>query len=182
MLLNAMWRLWQTWCLNKPDLCGFAACAEIRSFAMDMAESENGMAIWLLMAGSMPLILLGGLHLVFTLRDTRAPKILAPRSVDVLKGMQADPLRLTGETTVWRAWIGFNITHSLAVFLTGALTLYLAAKYPSLLEADIVFRWAAPFLAWVYVILARKYWFSRPFYGAMLAAVLMTAAAVLMSI
>jgi hypothetical protein len=58
---------------------------------------------------------LGLLHAVFTLMDERNPRRLAPDDVAVTTGLQASKMRLSrGATTLWQAWISFNLTHSLA--------------------------------------------------------------------
>lgn len=135
------------------------------------------MVQWLYVVGSIPLIALGLLHLVFTAKDIAEPRFLAPKSQKALAEMQTEELRLTSETTVWRAWLGFNVTHSLAVLMTGVTTVYLSLNYWTIMESDVVIAWAAPFLAWVFVMLAKQFWFSRPFSGALVSATLLTAAA-----
>jgi len=133
----------------------------------------------LFILGSVPLILLGALHLVFTLRDHKSPRYIVPRSDDLIQQMQAEPLRLTSETTMWRAWIGFNISHSIAVLLVGVGYLYLSLRYFPTLRADIIIHWAAPVLAWVFVILSKCFWFSKPLRGSFVSAVFFTIGAFL---
>ena len=132
----------------------------------------------LFVIGAMPLILLGGMHLYFTVKDNRHPRFIVPCSTKLIRDMQAEPLRLTSETDMWRAWIGFNISHSIAVLLVGVGTLYLGWVHPQLVASDILMLWASPVLAWVFVILSRCFWFSKPFQGALVSAVMLTAAAV----
>ena len=109
----------------------------------------------LYLLGSLPLVLLGSVHLVFTLRDHKKPQHIVPRSVEMIQDMKAEPLLLTRETTMWRAWIGFNISHSIAVLLVGVGYMYLSTRYFSFLSRDIVILWAAPVLAWVFAILSK---------------------------
>jgi hypothetical protein len=133
----------------------------------------------LFITGVLPLILLGGMHLAFTLRDHKAPRFIVPRSNSLIHLMQAEPLRLSAETDMWRAWIGFNISHSIAVMGLGVAYLYLAVVHFDLLRGDIIILWTAPALAWVFVILSKCFWFSKPFQGSLVAAVLLTAGALL---
>ena len=133
----------------------------------------------LYLLGSIPLILLGALHLVFTLRDHKKPQHLVPRSPEMIQDMQAEPLLLTQETTMWRAWIGFNISHSMAVLMVGLGYMYLSARYFSFLREDILILWAAPALAWVFVILSKCFWFSKPLIGSLVSASFFTLGAML---
>jgi len=117
------------------------------------------------------------MHLVFTLRDNRSPRYIVPRDKEMIRQMQTEPLRLSAETNMWRAWIGFNISHSMAVLLVGIGYIYMAVRYIDLLQQDIVLTLAAPCLAWIFVILSKCFWFSRPFYGSLISAVFFTAGA-----
>jgi hypothetical protein len=60
-------------------------------------------------AGSAAVILLLGLlHLLYTFRGHK----LHPRDPDLTARMMAVSPVITRETTMWRAWVGFNATHS----------------------------------------------------------------------
>jgi hypothetical protein len=130
----------------------------------------------LLIAGSaLILLVLGALHLVFTFHGRR----LQPRNPAVRDAMQADDLVLTRQTTVWKAWIGFNASHGLGAVLFGLVYGYLAL-------AEARFLFGRPFLLTVgalalaaYLVLARRYWFKVPLRGVMLATTLYAAALVL---
>lgn len=65
----------------------------------------------ILMAASAGIILaLGLVHLVYTFRG---PK-LTPRDPALQENMARVSPVLTRETTMWKAWIGFNASHSFA--------------------------------------------------------------------
>ena len=132
--------------------------------------------------GALPLILLGGMHLFYTLKDNKAPRFIVPRSPELIRKMQTEPLRLSSETDMWRAWIGFNISHSMAVLLVGTGYLYLALMHFPLLRNDIMMLWTAPALAWVFVILSKCFWFSKPLYGSFVSALLFTSGALIGSL
>lgn len=114
----------------------------------------------LLLATSAALLfLLGLLHVRLTMFGKR----LAPRDGAVEAGMRETPLRLTRETTVWRAWIGFNASHSLGLLLFGVLYGYLALRHFSLLQqAPFLLVVGAIYLASL-LLLARRYFFRIPF-------------------
>ena len=58
--------------------------------------------------------LLGIAHGWYTFRDSQNPHRLVPGSRTVLEAMKATDLRLSrGGTTMWKAWLGFNYSHTL---------------------------------------------------------------------
>jgi hypothetical protein len=102
---------------------------------------------------------LGLAHLVYTFSG---PK-LTPRDPSLIVSMSATSLVLTRETTMWKAWIGFNASHSMGAILFGLVYGYLAIA-----RQDVLFT--SPFLIVVglgmlggFVLLAKLYWFSIPF-------------------
>jgi hypothetical protein len=129
----------------------------------------------LVAASAILALLLGIIHLVYTFHGTK----LHPRDPDVLTRMNEVSLVLTRQTTMWKAWIGFNASHSYGVILFGLIYGYLA-----LAQSELLFH--SPFLQMVglvllagYALLAKLYWFSVPFRGVLLSAVLYIAAVVL---
>ena len=62
---------------------------------------------------------LGALHLLYTFHGTK----LLPRESGVRETMESSGLELTQQTTVWRAWIGFNASHSLGALLFGLVVI-----------------------------------------------------------
>lgn len=68
------------------------------------------------------LLALGSLHLVYTFWGSR----LTPLDPALKVRMSEVPLVLTKETTMWKAWIGFNASHSMAAILFGLIYGYLA--------------------------------------------------------
>jgi hypothetical protein len=116
----------------------------------------------ILMTASAGVILaLGMIHLVYTFHG---PK-LAPRDPSIQEKMQQGSLVLSGEINVWKAWVGFNASHSFGLILFGLLYGYFA-----LAKSDVLFR--SSFLLAVglgmllgLLVLARLYWFSAPVRG-----------------
>lgn len=125
------------------------------------------------MLGSALLIgLLGATHLLFTFVGPR----LLPRDRDLPAHMAASALVLTGETNVWRAWIGFNASHSLGALLFSALYAVLAWQYPQLLFGDPVLLSIGAVMLAAQLWLAWRYWFRVPLAGIALALLLYLAA------
>jgi hypothetical protein len=116
----------------------------------------------ILMTGSAAVILVFGIiHLVYTFRT---PK-LTPRDPTLRPRMEQVSPVLTSETTIWKAWIGFNASHSLALILFGLLYGYLALSKGNILF-DSPFLLATGFaMLLALLVLARLYWFSVTFWG-----------------
>lgn len=76
---------------------------------------------------------MGLLHALYTLWDTRHPRRLVPDDPAVIEAMRASGVRMArGGTTMWRAWIGFNLSHSLGAVVYGACCILVGAASSSL--------------------------------------------------
>lgn len=114
---------------------------------------------------------LGLLHLVLTFRG---PKLL-PRDRELRAQMEHSALVLTRETSVWKAWIGFNASHSLGAMLFGAVYGHLALVQPAALASSPFLLAVGAALLLAYAWLGRRYWFSVPFRGIVLSLLLYAA-------
>ena len=120
--------------------------------------------IALMTLSTLVLLTLGVLHLIYTFSG---PKLM-PRDPALQVRMSEVNLVITRQTTVWRAWIGFNASHSMGAILFGLVYGFLANAYPELL-------FNSPFLLVVgfamlggFAVLAKVYWFRIPFTGVVL--------------
>ena len=126
-----------------------------------------------LVAASAAIILLLGLaHLLFSFRG---PK-LHPRDAALEARMKEVSPVLTRQTTMWKAWIGFNASHSNGAIFFGLVYGYLALAHSALLFQSAFLLLVGLVLLVGYVILARIYWFSIPLRGITVATVLYLAA------
>jgi hypothetical protein len=91
--------------------------------------------------GAAIIMLLGLIHLVYTFHG---PKLM-PRDRELQARMQEVSPVITRETTMWRAWVGFNATRSRFLLSLGLL------------------------LLGGYAFVGKRYWFSVPFRGILLA-------------
>jgi hypothetical protein len=119
----------------------------------------------LFLAGSLPFLLLGAAHALATPRHRDDRKGLLPRDPRLPEAMAGSAVLLTSRTDVWRAWIGFNFSHSLGALTFGALVL-LAGRSPEsfALEAS----WFIPasiLVSGAYLALGVRYWFRTPIVG-----------------
>lgn len=121
------------------------------------------------------ILFLGTVHVLLTFAGVK----LHPRDPLLRAAMEAVPLVLTRQTTLWRAWIGFNASHGQGAILFGLVFGYLALRAPTLLFGSIFLRalGLAALAGWL--ALARRYWFRAPVRGVALALLLYLAACVL---
>jgi hypothetical protein len=77
--------------------------------------------------------------------------------------------RISGETTMWKVWIGIHISHSMGLVLFGLIYGYLAlCRWDVLLRSHFLIGLG---LLWLvgYMLLAQIYWFRIPLIGVCLA-------------
>ena len=121
------------------------------------------------------LLFLGSVHLLYTFRGTK----LHPRDHAVQLAMVGDSPVLTRQTTMWRAWIGFNASHSYGAMLFGLVYGYLALFQPAVLFGSLFLTVVALAYLTGLLVLAKAYWFSIPYRGILLSSALFVAALVL---
>jgi hypothetical protein len=110
-------------------------------------------------------VLLGIVHLAYTFSGTS----LLPRDGALQAAMSQAPLAITRETTVLRAWVGFNASHSIALVLFGLVFAYLAVFHAPLLFGSRFLLAVGFGTLLAFAVLARLYWFSVPFAGILVA-------------
>jgi len=125
---------------------------------MTLNSSLPAVRILLFLGGGI-FIVLGGLHLVYTLLDLKKPCRLVPAEASVAQAMANSAVRLSrGRSNMWRAWVGFNFSHSLGLLLFGGLTVFTGARAnasPLVIALFVL-------IGCVYLILAILYWFRSP--------------------
>jgi len=114
------------------------------------------------------ILALGLAHLFYTFKGHK----LHPRDDALKQAMQEVSPVLTRETTMWRAWIGFNASHSYGAILFGWVYGYLALRHPTFFFESYFMVLTGLVLLAGYVVLGRLYWFSVPFRGILTASVL----------
>ena len=118
----------------------------------------------LLIFGGAVFGVLGALHTIYTLLDLRTPRRLVPVDPSVAHAMANSPLRLSGgRTDMWRAWIGFNFSHSLGALMVAGLALWAGFRFNTLPVAIVMP--VLTLIGCVYLILALLYWFRAPAIG-----------------
>lgn len=126
----------------------------------------------LLIAASAAVIFtLGLIHLIYTFRGTK----LHPRAAELEASMKTVSPVITQQTTMWKAWIGFNASHSYGALLFGAVYAYLALAHGTFLFASPFLLALGALLLAGYIALGKLYWFSVPYRGILLSSVLYAA-------
>src|ERR1044072_8102938 len=127
-----------------------------------MAEAGGAtdmIPIVLMSLSALVLLTLGVLHLVCTfsgpLLTRRAPSLRARME-------EVHPV-ITRQTTMWRAWVGFNASHSMGAILFGLVYGYLAdVRIEVVMHSPLLLALGLAMLVG-FVILAKLDWFKIPF-------------------
>jgi hypothetical protein len=108
---------------------------------------------------------LGLAHLAYTYFGDK----LHPRDSDLLARLQTTSPVISRQTSMWKAWVGFNASHSLGAILFGAVFAYLALLQPMLLFHSYFLGITGLLVLGAYLAMAKLYWFIRPLQGISLA-------------
>ncbi len=149
----------------------FLTCA---GAAYDASTPTTGFAMFasvLIAASAAVIFTLGLIHLLYTFRGTK----LHPRAAELEASMKTVSPVITRQTTMWKAWIGFNASHSYGALLFGAVYAYLALAHGTFLFASPFLLALGALLLAGYIALGKLYWFSVPYRGILLSSVLYAA-------
>jgi hypothetical protein len=111
--------------------------------------------------GAAIILALGVIHLVYTFRG---PK-LTPRDPALRTSMEQVSPVITRQTTMWRAWVGFNASHSMGAILFGLVYGFLAIVHGELLLQSAFLLLVGLAMLGGLFALGRLYWFKIPFVG-----------------
>ncbi|MEQ1677111.1 MAG: hypothetical protein ABL876_10440 [Chitinophagaceae bacterium] len=130
--------------------------------------------LWIL--GSSIYIILAGLHLIYTFFSNK----FSIRDAAVEEGMKRTFPVLTKKTTVWKAWVGFNASHSIGGIFFGIINLTYACQYSLLLENSVFLVLLTCAVSYFYLFLGFKYWFIIPRTGILISSVCFSVAAIIL--
>lgn len=111
------------------------------------------------------LLTLGVLHLVYTFSGP----LLTPRDPALQARMSEVHPVITRQTTMWRAWIGFNASHSMGAILFGLVYGFLAIAHADILFGSWFLLAVGLVMLGGFVVLGKVYWFRVPFTGIVVA-------------
>lgn len=133
---------------------------------------------YLWIAGSIPFIILGTIHLLYTFFTNK----FSVRNKDVEEKMKISFPVLTSRTTMWKTWIGFNASHSAGAIFIGVVDLFIALNYFFILRESLFLLLFHLVTILFYLWLGKKYWFSIPFTGILVSSCCFVAATILILI
>jgi len=110
---------------------------------------------------------LGAVHLAYTFFGEK----LRPRDPQLAAQMEEDSPQITRETTMARAWVGFNASHSMGAILFGIIYANLALEHPTTFYSSWVIQGAGLVFLCSMCVLAKKYWFRIPLVGLAIATI-----------
>jgi len=121
--------------------------------------------------------LLGFVHLIYTFFTDK----FNPHNSDATQAMRSTSPNITKETTVWRAWVGFNASHSLGAILFAAIYIPLAFSHIQFINNNSWFSVLPSMIGFSYLLLAKNYWFKIPFFGILISTICFVGAFVLIN-
>ena len=120
---------------------------------------ETAKYLWII--GSAIITILGIIHLYYTFFTNK----FSSKNENLISEMKTSSPNLTKETTIWKAWIGFNASHSSGAMFIGIINIFLALEYFNTLQSSHFYFLFNIATVLFYVWLAKKYWFKIPFVG-----------------
>jgi hypothetical protein len=120
---------------------------------------------YLFLAGAVPYLVLGTAHALATPLHPLQRRGLTPRDPRLVEVMTHAELRVTPRTDLWRAWVGFNFSHSLGVLILGAVVVLIGISPERFARDAGVFVPLAVVSAAGYLLLGVRYWFRVPIAG-----------------
>jgi len=130
---------------------------------------NSGAAQAWFIAGAVVFMLAGGLHALGALLDTVRPTFFTPLEDSAKTATEGTGIRLVrmfgisgARPSMWRMWLGFNISHGLGVFTFGLLCLLIATHDFSLVEHIEAIRPLTIAFSASYLVLSLRFWFYGP--------------------
>lgn len=133
------------------------------------------LARYLWIFGSIIVGTLGTIHLIYTFFTNR----FLPVQKNVMEEMRNASPNLSTDLSMWKAWIGFNASHSAGLIFIAVVNCFLVLKHFSIVQkSHFYFLFNIVTIAF-YVFLAKKYWFTPPLVGGSIALLSFTVAYIL---
>ena len=116
----------------------------------------------LFLAGAVSFSTLGLAHALLAIRDLRIPRSFTPTDDNVRLAMVDARLRLAPQTTIWRSWLGFNLSHSLGLVVFGGLLTGIAVRDFDFVASSPFLKASSVIVALLYLGMAIRFWFWLP--------------------
>jgi hypothetical protein len=138
-------------------------------WSIEISKSQNmllivnnmNLAKYLWISGSLVMGALGVVHMIYTFFTNQ----FFPRDKNLMEEMNNVSPLLSKEISMWKAWIGFNGSHSSGILFLAIINCFLAIEYfPLVQKSHFFFLFNIVTIAF-YVFLASTYWFTIPLIG-----------------
>jgi hypothetical protein len=120
----------------------------------------------LVIVGASIFLILGILHGVLTLQDLRDPRTFTPPDQNLRQAMQESNIAIHPHTNLWKAWLGFNLSHSLGLVIFGGSFLAIGLCYFQAFAQIFWLQGCALLISTAYLVMSLKFWFAQPAIGA----------------
>jgi hypothetical protein len=120
------------------------------------------MAQALEIGGAVIFLILGVFHGVLTLQDLSNPCTFIPPDKALLQAMQESSIAIHPHTNLWKAWLGFNLSHSLGLVMFGGTFLAIGLFYFEVFSNNYWLQSCALLISSTYLIVSLKFWFDKP--------------------
>jgi hypothetical protein len=127
--------------------------------------------------GASIFLILGIFHGVLTLQDLRNPRTFTPPDAALRQAMQQSNIAIHPQTNLWKAWLGFNLSHSLGLVMFGGTFVAIGLFYFEVFANSYWLQSCALLIATAYLIMSLKFWFDRPAIASTIALVCFVVAA-----
>lgn len=117
------------------------------------------------------MLFLGSVHLAYTFFTHK----FNPIEGQLEAAMKQVVPRISRQMTMWKAWIGFHVSHSTGLMLFGLIYGYLALFRLEVLQNSYFLAGLGLLVLLGYVVIARVFWFRAPFIGVSAATLLYAA-------
>ena len=114
------------------------------------------------------LLYLGSVHLAYTLLTHK----FSPTEGQLETSMKQVAPRISSETTMWKAWMGFNVSHSMGLLLFGLIYEYMVVYRWHVLHTSYFLAGTGLLMLAGYVVVSRMFWFTAPLIGVSVATLL----------
>jgi hypothetical protein len=112
--------------------------------------------------GASIFLILGISHGFLSLQDLSNPRNFIPQDTELLRAMQQAVGAKYPQANIWRAWMGFNLSHSLGLVLFGGTFVAIGLFYFSIFAQILWLQSCAILISIAYFIMSLKFWFSEP--------------------
>ncbi len=123
------------------------------------------MAQLLIIIAASIFLLMGAGHGALTLRDLKHPRAFTPPDPALRQAMQQSSIAFHPTINLWKAWLGFNLSHSLGLILFGAAFLHVGIFEPNAFASSLLVQTVAVLVSAIYLVLSVKFFFSKPVIG-----------------